>query len=529
MIQMNDELPPGTILRSRYKVESNVGGGNMGVVYKAVDLQLNDRLVAIKEMLSPDPAKNGLDLNKAVHFFKREAAILSGLNHPNLPHVYDTFQEQGKYYLVMDFIEGKSLLQKLNDNRGQPLDVRDMVDYALQLCDILDYLHKQHPQVIFRDLKPSNVIIAPGGRVFLIDFGIARHFNPAQAGDTITMGTSGFADPEVSPINQANPRSDLYSLGATLHHCLTAKVPNYGSNAYQFPPVSNFNRNVPPRLHQLIMQLVEPRSARRPANAGAVKQELLLIQGAFQGLGANGTIVDHDAQTEADPYHRRTQVVPPPPAVHYRPLSASLDEFFQRLVVTIAPLFRTIWKALFLLFSLLFVAGRFVFGILLSPVTHRRVNDLWQQARQGGQGAFLQIQQGYRVGIRQARRAIRRLQLMRANWSWAWLSYSPIWRPRFLALLGSLLALMIAISLFLLQVFHGSYYLVDLSLTFPLLFILFITRHMISELVPRRILTAGGLFVLAFLLTQVVLPVVGPPAQQLATTLSTSTQTFPVG
>ncbi len=202
---MNGELPRGTILRGRYKIEWKAGGGNMGVVYKAVDMQLNDRPVAIKEMLPPDPAKNGLDLNKAVHLFKREAAILSGLNHPNLPHVYDTFQEQGKYYLVMDYIEGNTLLQKLQANRGQPLDVRDMVNYGIQLCEIFDYLHQQHPQVIFRDLKPSNVMIDPGERVFLIDFGIARHFNPAQTGDTVAIGTSGYADPEISPMNSGKP------------------------------------------------------------------------------------------------------------------------------------------------------------------------------------------------------------------------------------------------------------------------------------------------------------------------------------
>ncbi len=168
-----------------------------------------------------------------------------------------------------------------------------------------------------------------------------------------------------------------------------------------------------------------------------------------------------------------------------------------------------------------------MFGLLLSPVTHRRVNDLWHQARQGGQVVFQQIQQGYKVGLRQARRLLPRLQQMRANWSWAWLSYSPIWRPRFLALLGSQLALMIAISLFPLQAFHGSYYLVDLSLALSLLFIVFITRHMISEPVPRRILTAGGLFVLAFLLTQLLLPVVGLPGQQPSITLSA--QILPVG
>ena len=131
---------------------------------------------------------------------------------------------------------------------SQQLEMKAALHYAIQLCDILDYLHSQHPQIIFRDLKPANIIIDAAGRVFLIDFGIARHFKPHQSSDTIVIGTPGYVDPEISQLKQTNPRSDLYSLGATLHHCLTGQPPNYVSSQFRFPSVCDYNRSVSARM-----------------------------------------------------------------------------------------------------------------------------------------------------------------------------------------------------------------------------------------------------------------------------------------
>lgn len=539
MINVGNELVPGTLLQKRYRIEKKAGGGNMGVVYQAVDLHLQNRSVAIKEMRWPDPAKGGLDTRKAVRLFKQEAAILSGLNHKNLPHVYGSFQENGTYYLVMDFIEGQTLSQKMKTILGQqPLDVRDTVNYAIQLCDILDYLHGLHPPVIFRDLKPSNVMVDQDGRVFLVDFGIARHFKPSQTGDTVVIGTRGYADPESSQINQTNPRSDLYGLGATLHHCLTARVPSYEDQGFRFPAASNFNHTVPAKLNQIIMRLVEPQSINRPASAREVKQELLAIQTVFQGLNSAGMTgqVDSNALTEADDYNQPT-VISNPLAEFLKSLAISFNALSSGIMTIASPIFGTLfqgflllgsllWRAVFLLFSMLFVAGKLLAGILLSPVTHRRVQDIWQQAQQGSQKVLQQSRQGGKALAQQAQRVNRKVQQVTANWSWTWLRYSPVWRPRFLALLVSLLALMIVASIYLLRVFHNSLYVVDLCLSLLLVFVVFITRSMMSDVVPRRILTASGLLALASLLAQLLASVVGKTGEKAGTSLPAQPPTF---
>ena len=249
-----EELSPGDILQGRYTIVRKVGGGGMGIVYEANDGRMAGRQVAIKEMRQANFSSE--QLAKIKKQFEREANILNLLHHPNLPRVYDSFEENGRYYLVMEFIEGETLLQQLGRTYGHPLPVHLVVHYALQLCDVLTYLHKRLPPVIFRDLKPSNVMITPDGRVFLIDFGIARHFKHGQRGDTEAFGTKGYIAPEVG-FAQTDARSDLYSLGATLHHCLTCQLPDYADQHFQFPSILNFDGNVPRELDRLILERVE--------------------------------------------------------------------------------------------------------------------------------------------------------------------------------------------------------------------------------------------------------------------------------
>jgi hypothetical protein len=187
--------------------------------------------------------------------------------------------------MVMDFIEGKTLFELLKQNGGQPLPVAQVVEYALQLCDVLSYLHAQQPPVIFRDLKPTNVMIRPDGRIFLIDFGIARHFKEGQQQDTVLLGSPGYAPPEQHGSAQTSPRSDLYALGATMHCLLTGRDPFHYARHFVFPPVRQFNALVPAELDALIQHMLSPDERNRPAGALEVKQALL----AFRQRAADET------------------------------------------------------------------------------------------------------------------------------------------------------------------------------------------------------------------------------------------------
>lgn len=501
-----DDLLPGAVLQGRYEIVRKVGGGGMGVVYEAIDTNLSRRRVAIKAMKQPSGAgQAGLDMYQAVRLFRQEAAILSRLNHPNLPHVYDTFEERGVYYLVMDFIAGETLSQKLR-RTGHPLSTEEVVSYAIQLCDILTYLHSQHPQVIFRDLKPANVIVDPSGRVYLVDFGIARHFKPLNSSDTILIGTSGYSDPELSQLKQTSPRSDLYSLGATLHHCLTGQTPNYAHQAYRFPQVRYYNARVPAELDQLILKLVEPQSRRRPDSALRVRQQLIASLRSIRNTATTGTIIDPNAPTVFTDHNAPTQSAPV-----FAPLIASLQNASPHLASAsngIATLLATLalgmkilliwlWQALVWFVSILFIGVQFIIKTLLSPITRQRVGDLWRQARQ------------------ESRKLVHRSQHVVSTWSWSeW--YSPIWQPRFLGLLSVLLTPLIVASVYLFHTFHNSYYAVNLCLSLLLLFIILPAYRAMNqgEAVPRTILVGTGIAALVSLAALLLAPFIGVPASQ---------------
>ena len=199
---------------------------------------------------------NANELAEAAARFHQEARLLGSLHHPNLPRIYDAFSEYGRSYLVMDYIDGKTLLQLLKNAGKRPLPVAQVLDYATQLCDVLAYLHAQNPPIIFRDLKPTNVMVTENGHVVLIDFGIARFFKEGQAQDTVYLGSPGYAPPEQHGVSQTNPRSDLYALGATLHCCLTGRDPFHADDRFAFPPVRLLNPLVPIELDQLVQRLV---------------------------------------------------------------------------------------------------------------------------------------------------------------------------------------------------------------------------------------------------------------------------------
>ncbi len=263
-------LAQQTVLGGRYQLLSCIGQGGMGAVYKAADTRFNNRPVAIKEMSSAGlpPAR----LQEAEAAFEHEAHLLADLLHPNLPRIYEHFTENERSYLVMDFIEGRTVEEYLVKIGGGPLPVDQVVRWAQQLCDVLNYLHTHQPPIVFRDLKPANVMMSESGHIFLIDFGIARIFKPGKQHDTVALGSPGYAAPEQYGKAQSTPRSDIYSLGALLHYLLTGIDPS--EQPFFFRPASQVNPAVNPALEALLKQMLEMDSERRPASAQDVLQAL---------------------------------------------------------------------------------------------------------------------------------------------------------------------------------------------------------------------------------------------------------------
>lgn len=270
------------LVRQRYHILTQLGQGGFGAVYKAEDTQLGNRLVAMKEM-NLAPGLNPQETQESIEAFTREALLLADLMHPNLPRIYDHFFDAGHWYLVMDFIEGETLEERLNQSQGGYLPVQEALDISIQLCAVLDFLHTRQPPIIFRDLKPSNVMLTREGHLYLIDFGIARHFKPGQLKDTIAFGSPGYAAPEQYGRTQTTPQSDMYSLGALLHQMLTGNDPSLAP--FRFVPLKLPNQPTPKALAELVASLVEMDEQKRPSSMSRVKQDLQHIVLAME----NGT------------------------------------------------------------------------------------------------------------------------------------------------------------------------------------------------------------------------------------------------
>lgn len=263
------------LLYQRYHLLHRLGEGGFGAVYQAEDTQLGGRLVAIKEM-RPQSGLSAQENAEATEAFKKEALLLAELMHPNLPRIYDHFSESRNWYLVMDYIEGETLEALLGRTPGGYLPLVEALAIGLQLCDVLEYLHTRQPPIIFRDLKPLNIMHTSSGHLYLIDFGIARLFKPGQMKDTIAFGSPGYAAPEQYGKTQTTPRSDIYSLGATLHQMLTGIDPSL--NPFRFASLRLPGGRATPRaLAELVEAMLEMDERRRPANMQVVKKELQTI------------------------------------------------------------------------------------------------------------------------------------------------------------------------------------------------------------------------------------------------------------
>ena len=261
-------MTTGTIVGGRYRVVRHIGGGGMKQVYLAEDTRLANRPCALAEMIDSvaDPAERQV----AAASFQREADMLAGLEHENIVRIYDRLSEGSRHYLVMEYVEGETLEQKLESAADKKLDERSVTEAALQVLGALEYLHGQNPPVVYRDLKPANVMVRANGRIKLIDFGIARLFIPKK---TATMvGTQGYAPPEQYE-GKAEPRSDLYALGITMFHLLTGWDPALHP-PFMFPQIKSLRPDLNPELAALIGEAMALEASRRIASAAEFRRRL---------------------------------------------------------------------------------------------------------------------------------------------------------------------------------------------------------------------------------------------------------------
>jgi serine/threonine protein kinase len=264
-------LSVGSVLHERYRVVRVLGKGGMGAVYLVEDTKLYGKLWAVKELL--ERFVDADDRAESVAQFQQEAKLLVGLRHPNLPQIVDAFEQEGRHYLVMEFVEGQTLEAMLEQSPEGAFTEEQVLEWSGQICDVLNYLHSHDPPVIFRDLKPANIMITPEGRVKLIDFGVARLFDPSKGTDTLKMGTVGYAPPEqYAGQGQTTPRSDVYALGATLYELLTGDNPE--AHPFVFTPVRAVNRRVSTQTSLTIDKAVQLDPNDRFPSALAMKAAL---------------------------------------------------------------------------------------------------------------------------------------------------------------------------------------------------------------------------------------------------------------
>ena len=320
-------LSRGTLLHNRYLLLNPVGEGGFATVYRAEDT-LSHRTVAIKSIGLA--ALNAQQVIDATDTYNRELLFGRALKHPHLPAFYDSFTDQDHWYLVVQFIDGPTLETYVQQRPAQRLALWEVLDIGMQICEVLTYLHSRRPAVIFRDIKPDNIMRAANGTVYLVDFGIARHFHPGKRRDTQLLGSPGYAAPEQYGSAQTSERSDIYSLGVTLQTLLTGGNPLDNKGNHTFAPASVLPRDVEKLLERMHAQKPED----RPASALEVRSALEDIARA-QGISSLIPRMQVSQGSDWQPYNtsmtpsfayggqQMSQMVPPPPPMTPLPSYAS--------------------------------------------------------------------------------------------------------------------------------------------------------------------------------------------------------------
>ena len=317
-------LAPGSKVQGgRYVIKKVLGQGGMGAALLATDIRLDSKPVVIKELISDntDPAK----LQEDVRNFKREVITLAHIDHPLVPNVTDHFQEGSRYFMVQEYVEGENLEERM-DRINQPMKEREVLGYASEILDILDYLAQQTPPIVHRDIKPANIIIGTRDkRAHLVDFGIARadETRNAKRKQTSALGTPGYAPPEQYQGN-ADPRSDLYALGATLHHLLTNRDPR-NHPPFTYPPVRALNPQLSPEIERVLNRALINDINQRYQSAAAMKRDIddiLLkrfgVTGSMNSYtlgtsGVMGAVIPTNTASAPTLPAQPAKVSPPPP------------------------------------------------------------------------------------------------------------------------------------------------------------------------------------------------------------------------
>jgi serine/threonine protein kinase len=259
----------GDVLGERYEILATLHEGLYTTVYHCKDTR-EGCSCAIKELWGGKISGEEKDI--ALRNFEYEVKILRTLRHQAIPSFIDHFSEGLWHYLVMEYIRGKTL-QELKEERAQALEALQVTAWAVQICDVFHFLHNRASPIIFRDLNPTSVMLAEGEIIKLINFGLARFFDSVKERDTYVLGTFGFAAPEQYGKKQTNPRTDIYSLGATMYSLLTTE--EVKSFLFHFPPIRRYNKKVPPWLERIISRCLEKEPEKRFRDAISLKQKLM--------------------------------------------------------------------------------------------------------------------------------------------------------------------------------------------------------------------------------------------------------------
>lgn len=259
-------LEIGSLVDGKYKILSKVGQGGMSVVYMAINEKAN-KTWAVKEV-----RKDGvLDFEAVKQGLVAETDILKKLSHPNLPSIIDVIDTNDSFIIIMDYVQGNSLNKALEEYGAQPQEY--VIEWAKQLCDVLGYLHSRQPAIIYRDMKPANIMLKPDGNVTLIDFGTAREFKERNLADTTCLGTVGYAAPEqFGGMGQTDARTDIYCLGATLYHLVTGCNPS--EPPYEMKPIRQINPGLSSGLERIILKCTQRNPADRYQSAAELMYAL---------------------------------------------------------------------------------------------------------------------------------------------------------------------------------------------------------------------------------------------------------------